>query len=207
MVHQAGPAEWPDGGAGDAAAASQGAPRPPTWLSGYRVAAGQATGDRESHRPVHARCGHIAPHTHASHTRQQHMKIKTRSRFSQPTGRELTAEEIVQKAGSLKIFHKLSLGHRTDTLLSRAYRVCGGERVGYAKRAFCGAVERGVSTACDGVTAHTDAHARARTSSGGRRNPRPSAHLTRQRSVGGWLRPVARRAENTALLNNFLFIP
>lgn len=84
MVHQAGPVEWPDAGAGDAAAASQGAPRPPTWLSGYRVAAGQATGDRDSHRPVHARCGHIAPRTHASHTQQQHMKIKTRSRFSQP---------------------------------------------------------------------------------------------------------------------------
>lgn len=48
MVHQAGPAEWPEAGAGDAAAASQGAPSPPTWLSGYRVAAGQATGDRES---------------------------------------------------------------------------------------------------------------------------------------------------------------
>lgn len=63
MVHQAGPAEWPEAGAGEAA--SQGAPRPPTWLSGYRVAAGQATGERERRRPF----TRVAGTSHREHTR------------------------------------------------------------------------------------------------------------------------------------------
>ncbi|GBP18179.1 hypothetical protein EVAR_9021_1 [Eumeta japonica] len=76
MVHQAEPAEWPEAGAGDAAVASQAAPRPPTWLSGYSVAAGQATGPTRRHNgPVQVRRERIA---HPPPTHHPHMKYKTR---------------------------------------------------------------------------------------------------------------------------------
>lgn len=84
-VHH-GPPGWPGGVAGWG-----------RWRRGRRIA-GRAEapdmvvrvqgGGRASHggsgrsQAVHARRGHIAPRTHASHTQQQHMKIKRRSRFS-----------------------------------------------------------------------------------------------------------------------------